>query len=397
MLKSQSIEEAYKEFYKEILQNFWQLPSREADALSSFFDLCISDRAFTEKQASYMITLMRKYHNVVCDEKFDYSDLLDNPKFKHPFRVIDENKRFYIERSKDGGIYMCFRFPYVFKSTFDKEIAELTENKSGFRFDQESQSRRINFYDFNPIVAFEFAQRHGFEIDESVLHAIAETETAWNNQDQLTPVSIIDAEKILLQAKTQHSQEFFDTQCSGVYLKDLFLAKSMGYPTKFDKTPVNIVEKIAAAKTNTFWIQENSKLFELYKTLNCKIAVILDRNDDTKNWIKNFTDSAEKSGIDRSKIKVCFRDNSKEKNEFNEWIKNNQHGGKVEDGDIYLFDHKPAKWLFKESNYVKIVVTTTKFMPTAPITKDLITTHPCAVYLSDIKPTVKGNTKLVKL
>jgi hypothetical protein len=397
MLKSQFIEDDFLKFYQELLQNFWQVPAKEADALSSFYMLCVDNRAFTEKQASYMLTLMAKYQEAICNKDFDFSEKLANPKFKHPFRIIDDNKKFYIEKTADGTVLMCFKFPYAFKAIFDKEVTQLTDNKSAFRFDLESQARKINFYDLNPVVAYEFALTHNFEIDESVLHAVAETETAWSNQEQLTPKADLVDNIVTIRARNEHCVDFFNAAVTGDYLTDLFTAKSMGYPAVLDHAPEHIVEKIAVEKTNTFWIQTNAKLFELYKTLGCKIAIILDRNDNNRDWIKNFTQQAEEAKIKRSEIKVCFRDNSEHGKEFNEWIKRHNHGGKVDKGNIYIFDHKPAKWLFKEPNFVKIVVTTTKFMPSAPITKELINTHPCAIYLSDIKPTVKGNTQLVKL
>lgn len=397
MLNSQYIEDTYIEFYQRLLTNFWTVPAKETEALSSFYVVCVDNKAFTEKQANYMITLMRKYKDTVCDETFDCLDSLNNPIFKNQFRVIDENKKAYIEKSTNGEILICFKFPYAFKATFDKEISQLTENKNSFKFDHEAQARKINFYEINLMIVYEFAVAHNFEIDESILHAVSETETAWDNQDELVPVANALENNTTIRAKNQHSNEFFDNFKTGSRLPDIFLAKTMGYPARLEKSPEHPIEKIAVSKSNTFWIQENSKLFEIYKILNCKIAIILDRNDNIEQWIKNFTAEAENHSIEKSKIKVCFRDTAGRNKDFNEWIRSNQHGGKVAEGDIYIFDHKPAKWLFKEPNYVKIIVTTTKFMPTAPITKELINVHPCAVYLSDIKPTVKGNKKLVKL
>jgi len=82
---------------------------------------------------------------------------------------------------------------------------------------------------------------------------------------------------------------------------------------------------------------------------------------------------------------------------LNKWIKNNNLGGKIEDSDILIFNHKPAKWVFKEDNFVKILVTTMINPSTHAVTKDWLETHPCVIYLTDIRPTVKGNKKIVQL
>jgi hypothetical protein len=171
----------------------------------------------------------------------------------------------------------------------------------------------------------------------------------------------------------------------------------MGYPVSLGRAPTTVLEKIVTEKSNTFWLEETSDLLKIYKELECKICVIIDRTDVKQVWIKEFVSDAAALGITASKIKVCFRENSDQDQGFNSWVKESGHGGKVDEGDIFLFDHKPAKWLFKNPNLITIVVTTSKFPPTASLTRDWIESHPCAIYLSDIKPTVKGNKKLVKL
>jgi hypothetical protein len=397
MLKSNYIEDIFIEFYRRFLNLFPLTYGQEMDALHSFYELCVDSKPFTEKQAGYMIMLMKKFKHDVCEQDFDYNDAIITPKFKNPFRVIDSNKKIYIDKASDGKISICFKFPFGFKATFDKEITECVRNRNTGTYDSELQVRKISFFDVNPISVYEFAVKYHFEIDDSIMYAVAETETAWGNIDHLTPTSTVVENNVIFGGKNEISHEFFAEHSTKNISKNLFLSKTMGYPVSLGRTPTTVLEKIVTEKSNTFWLEETSDLLKIYKELECKICVIIDRTDVKQVWIKEFVSDAAALGITASKIKVCFRESSDQDQGFNSWVKESGHGGKVDEGDIFLFDHKPAKWLFKNPNLITIVVTTSKFPPTASLTRDWIESHPCAIYLSDIKPTVKGNKKLVKL
>jgi hypothetical protein len=391
------IEDIYKEFYKELLNSFSSIPTNDAEALSSFYVSCIDNKAFTEKQAGFMIFLMKKYYDLLYINNDEYTSILNNPQFKKPFRQLDYGKKVYIEKTQDNKISVCFKFPYAFKSTFDKVITGQLGSKNTGNYDIENQVRKVNFFDINIIGVYEFCLDHNFEIDESILHAVAETETAWENSEIIAPNSYIQNSSVDIMPNCLSSAEYFNENKQSSLSHNLFLAKTMGYPVNLNRAAETVLEKIVSSKTNTFWLKENTRLLELYCQLGCKICIILDRNENKFDWIKKFVTDANNLKIEKSKIKICFRENKDRGKEFNDWVKSSGYGGKVELGDIFIFDHKPAKWLFKDSNFVKIVVTTSRFPPTIYLTKDWIDSHPCTIYLSEIKPTIKGNKQLVNL
>ena len=114
-------------------------------------------------------------------------------------------------------------------------------------------------------------------------------------------------------------------------------------------------------------------------------------------WLQNFVADAEKSGVSREEIKVCFRDNKESTTGLNDWIKIAGVGGKVETGRILIFESKPAKWLFKSSNDVTLLVTNNIFPPTNTMARDWFMCHPCVIYLGDTKPTETKGQKIVEL
>ena len=94
---------------------------------------------------------------------------------------------------------------------------------------------------------------------------------------------------------------------------------------------------------------------------------------------------------------MCFRENKDSNTGINQWIKDTGVGGKVEDGKILIFEFKPAKWLFKEQENVKLLVTNNLYPATNTITKDWLSSHPCVIYLGDIKPATQRGHTIVEL
>jgi hypothetical protein len=203
---------------------------------------------------------------------------------------------------------------------------------------------------------------------------------------------------VIFGGKNEISHEFFAEHSKENISKNLFLSKTMGYPVSLGRAPNTVLEKIVTEKSNTFWLEETSDLLKIYKELECKICVIIDRTDVKQVWIKEFVSDAAALGITASKIKVCFRETDLNKqNRFNEWIKEQGLGGSVDSGRIFIFDSKPAKWLFTKNIDVKLIVTNNLYPNTNTMTQQWIEHHPCVLYVGDIKPSQKRNIKIVQL
>ena len=125
--------------------------------------------------------------------------------------------------------------------------------------------------------------------------------------------------------------------------------------------------------------------------------MILDRTGDSLDWLQKFVTDAVAAGIDTEEIKVCFRDNKNSNTGVNAWIKSSDVGGKVESGRLLIFETRPAKWLFKNTNDVTLLVTNHMYPPTNVMAKDWFISHPCVIYLGDIKPSEQKGQKLVEL
>lgn len=395
MSESIYIEDVFREFYLRTVFSINVISNSEMQAIENFNNLCLMSKPLTEKQSRYMLALLKKYRKEICDEGFDYTDALDDPKFRYPFRVIDETRKVYIEKDEDD-INLYLRFPYSFKETFDKEFVDNNQEKIKTTWDQTLQARYINVYSVNLVWVQSFAETHGFEEDPSFLDAVAATEVAWDGQDSIIPYSTIENNCVMLKNAPESAVEWFTKERTGSIAKDLLLAKIAGFILAMADTSLTHFTKIATSDSNNFWVRELSTFFDIYKTLETKCCIIMDRTEDRKSWLEKFVSEAEVAAVPRSHIKVCFREKGAD-DPFNIWVKEQDLGGKTEQGRIFIFEQKPAKWIFRNMKEFKIIASTSINPPMNILTREWMSSHPLAFYLTDIKPTSKGQKEIVEL
>lgn len=396
MLSSVFAEDIFFHFFMKVITNHITVQHQDYSPIDSFHSKLADGGQITQNQANYILKLLEKYKNVSAAAGFDYRDKLENIKWKQPFRILDLSKKIYVEKTENGKLEICLRFPFQLKKEFDEEInVNLPNSNKISHWDHEDKVRRLNFYDFNLISLYEFAIKHNFEIDESFMNALADTEEIWQNSEDVIPYCEIGQEGVELKNTPSGVQEWWENNFTANISNDLLLAKSMGFLLK--DTPKNLTEKIAHCQENSFWIKNYNDFFSVIKNIRGKICIILDRSSNTLSWLQNFVANADKNFISRDDIKVCFRDNKDSNTGINEWIKNAGVGGKVETGRILIFESKPAKWLFKDLDDVKMLVTNNIYPPTNTMTKEWFQSHPCVIYLGETKPTEQRGQRIVEL
>lgn len=385
MENSSFIEEEFVKFYHST--DMTKLSSTEYSACQSFYDLCISDSQFTEKQASYLKYILKKY-----SQSADIS-----LSFKKLFRILDNVKSISVSR-EDFKVFINFKFPYAFLKTFEEEIDNTADNKNMklSTWDPENKLRKVNLFNTDLLKISEFANRHDFRKDRSFLELESLLQETINDQENIVPHSYQIDGRIDVVNADKESREYFESKRKNNVSNDLLLAKTLGYPLKFFGKNKSLFETISASKDNFFWCPRLDDYFDIVNTVDSKTCIIIDRNDQERSWLKRFIEES-KLKIPKKKIMICFRESQEENGVFNKWIKENDLGGSVETGDIYIFQHKPPKWLFKQSFQMMFVATTIVNPPTNTITQDFLSSHPCVIHLGDITPTAWRNKKIVDL
>ena len=395
MISSEFAEDIFKTFYNLISQQKISVQGQDFSPIASFHEKIINGNELTKNQANFLIKLLEKYKTMSAMAGLDYRSQLQDLKWRREFRVLDLSKKIYVEL-RENKLEICLKFPYQLKKQFEDEIDNKQTIASHSFWDHDHKVRRLDFYRYNLIHLYEFALTHNFEIDDTFMNALADVEEIWQNSDDIIPRSEITIYGVALKNTSEVTQQWWSTHKTSDPLKDLLLAKSMGF--LYQEKPMNFVEKIASCPENTFWIKNHKDFFELTKLFSGRICVLLDRTTaHTLPWLQNFVAAADTSGISREEIKVCFRNTKESDTGLNEWIKAAGVGGQVESGKILIFESKPAKWLFKSDIDVTMLVTNNIFPPTSIMAKDWLRSHPCVIYLGDTKPTEPKGQKIVEL
>ena len=396
MLPSLFAEDIFLKFYDLVDSDKIKVQHQDIGPITSFYMRMLNRDALTKSQADFVVKILEKYRHLSTMAGFDYSEPLKNLTWKKSFRVLDLTKKIFVERTSGGQLEVCVKFPYQLKKEFDDQINSYQLNSMAVNnWDSDQKIRRLSLYHFNLIALYEFANRNNFQIDDTFMNVLADVEEIWQNQEEILPASDIINDRVQLVNATAEAEQWFNLCCVGETDKDLLTAKHMGY--SYRGQPKNINEKIAAHAENSFWIRTNDKFFDLYKNITGKTAVMLDRTGDTLTWLQKFVTDADAQGVNRDEIKVCFRDSKDRDTGINEWIKLAGVGGKVETGRLLIFESRPAKWLFKDLDDVTLLVTNNVFPPTNVIARDWFNSHPCVIYLGDIKPSEIKGQKIVEL
>ena len=375
----------------------FDVDDKDFSAINSFYATLSQDREITASQASYILRILDKYKLLSKSAGVDYIPMLNTLTWKKPFRVLDLTKRISVETDDQGIPLIFLKIPFSLKEKFEKEIHPRQGNNSG-HWDHDKKVRILDPYNFNLVHLHEFCINHQVEVDESFLELLNQVEEIWQQQDSIIPHCFVEDNQIKISSLEESAIAYWEENKTGNKYKDLMLAKRMGFVYKNSKKSQSLTEKIAESTNKLFWMFDNELFFKFYKEVEGVAAVVLDRN--TKNiqyWISNFVKSAEESGIPKDIIRVCFREPATAETDFNRWVKENNLGGKMEGGKIFIFLHKPAKWLFKDSVDVNIIAINSFTPVNEPSMQTWIESHHCVVYIGEMKPTPPRFEKFCRL
>jgi hypothetical protein len=396
MLKPRYLEDIFIEFLDFCESNQIYLQQADLSAGVSFYNVISSGSQLTRNQANFIVKILEKYKSPVKAHGFDYTSDLENPQWKNVFRVLDLEKRIFVEKDDQNTVWVCMKFPFSIKQVFEKEISSNHKEYNETLWDAERKIRRLKAYNFNLIDVYEFAVRHGFEIDDTFMITIGEVEEIWQKEEEISPY----CEKhfgatVDLRNASQEVQEWFEEHRTCNQAVDLLLAKSMGYPLK--DRPETLVEKIAASDSRQFWLKSLEQFFTIYKQIDGPVAVIVNRSDSVEEWVKKFTLEARTSGVNSEDIRICFRQTKEEDHGFNQWVKDSGYGGKVEGAKIMIFQNKPPKWLFTDNIDVKLILTNSLYPVPSAVTQHWMDSHSCVCFVGDIKAAHIKEKKIVEL
>ena len=391
------IEDAFLEFYKIVNSHGFHLNGNDISAASSFYNLVINNDQFTVNQSRFLMKILEKYRTEALALGIDYSAALAAPRWKNPFRTLDMTRSIWVEKDEDDTQWIVIKMPYALKDLMEKTIRPKEDIYKSSSWDKDRQVRKLKLNCFNIVQVNDFVESNGFQKQDSFLEVFSEVEQIWQDQDDVIPSSRLIGDTVELVNVSPEVSQWWDENKPQTVPEKLFMAKTMGYPLILEKSNISIIEKIASSKSKDFRISDIKTFFEIYKLLNVKVAIVVDRAVDSIQWIKQFVAQAKINEINHQDIRVCFRLAKDQDQGFNQWIKDTELGGSVDHGKIFIFQNKPAKWLFNGSQDVKIVATNSPYPIPSTITQDWIKSHQCVFHLGELKISQNKDNNIVNL
>jgi hypothetical protein len=388
------IDKFFVENYDPFSDRFRDILPNDSKIFNDLLSILTDNRLLTKNQANLLSRLLQKYKKKFSSSGVDLDNLIERQCWKNPFREIDLTKKVYAEEDKEGTIWICLKFPYNLKSKFDEAIFNSNE-KNFSHWDDQNKVRKIDLYKVNFLQILEFSKQYQLEIDQTIWNLADEIDEIWQNKDRLEKKFTIEETKINLVNASESALEYFNSNTTGKFEDNLLMAKELGH-TCDSKLTSDIFQKICSVENNLFWINDLRKFLEIHRSISSKSCVILDRTSDYKKWIRDFVSLCDRENISRSEVKVCFREDNRD-SVFNQWVRSERLGGKIDSGRIYIFLSTPAKWLYKDSKSFKIVLVNSLFPNTNKNTQNLINCHPLVIYAGDIKPSVLKDSKIEEL
>jgi hypothetical protein len=358
--------------------------------ISSFEEAIYLNKGFTKKQADYVIKLIAKYSDAF---DYDVTPYLDNPMWKTPFRVVDYTKRISIEKTDTGQKVLHIKFPFALKDSYQKEFGTTAS-----RWDADSKVQVADLYAINLIQLYEFGKKHHFEFAEDFVEAVSLTEEYWGHESEYVPHSIVSSEVTLVNA-FDSAVEFFNNNKTGNTVKDLFLARSMGYPVTINN-PTSKVEKLLASPENHFWAKDFATAISVINDIDSwPVVIILDRSSNAAEWSHFLFEAYKKQNLPTEHVRICFRFNNDTpaNKSFNAWVKENKLGGGVKDGKVFICQHKPPKWMLTDDFDAKIIISNALYPHTNSTSTSLVQAHHTVLHVGDIRPSPYKETKIVEL
>lgn len=134
----------------------------DVSMVHSLAESTITGKALTDKQSELAIRLVSKYKKQFSKLNVNVEPSIDNPKFRHPTRLVDRSKTAFIRDDK-----IVLKFPYN-KELVEKTSTASKESKGSFKFNFSLREWHLAITESN-VNWICSLKNHGFDISSDVL------------------------------------------------------------------------------------------------------------------------------------------------------------------------------------------------------------------------------------
>ena len=206
--------------------------------------------AWTEKQGSLATMFLKRYKTLIDKFGFDTDELINNPRYDQPFRVISFEKSIDTFTAEDGREVLEMRFPYNEKIiALIRCLKKKTQELVPMLYDGETKKWTMNYTDTVAYYATLIAVRYDFKIlNTKILDDYKEI--AQEKKKYLPVVAEIDNDCIRLINASDSLVEYWQEHCqslSYIQQRDQLKQFNISHVRNTSTPAATLAEKIAYA------------------------------------------------------------------------------------------------------------------------------------------------------
>jgi len=295
----------------------WQSSGVHDKDFKTIQSLADAPYAWTEKQGTLAMLFLKRYKTLLEKFDFDVDELIKNPRYDQPFRIINFEKSIDILHAEDGREVIEIRFPYNEKLiALIRCLKKKTQELVPMLYDGETKKWTMNYTDTVAYYVTLIAVRYDFKILN--LKILTDYEEIKQEKKKYLPIIVdIEYDSIKLINAPNSLADYWQQNCQSLsYLQQRDQLKHIRVScTRNNSAPAkSLAEKIAyASDTNLFVdrkVYDKKTLLQAIIELGdlpaiCPFSGELDvKNEITPvyQWLQEF----ESAGIAKDEITFGF-------------------------------------------------------------------------------------------
>jgi hypothetical protein len=333
-----------------------QIVNRDKKVLISLARQITSGQFLTENQSKLLIKILKENDQHIFDPTSTTRNILDNPTWTHPFRVIEQVRKIFLAKDQDGRIIVEF----THNKRLRQQITDLNKIIEGQMLAINARQYSVSLTEKNLHQIVSVFEPQGFVIDPIIMKFYEEiSEICLSKSTQFDVFNLIN-EKLITAVEADAGSISEDNL---IMLNDRSLKFQY---TVFPKNPeISLKNSLANRSSPRVWIDSNivslDDLVGAMTKLNRLPILFVFNGHDSKECLQNLKKmekSLKNSGLDKIGIYFRFDSGSDNNKDFNSLISQLDYNAKLtpQTQVAGIANNKLPKFMLKNGWYPSSVI-----------------------------------------
>jgi hypothetical protein len=341
-----------------IKMNAW-----DSKLMNSFHEQIIDGNALTEKQAKIIGTILKRQAtklNIATGK--DFSNYINNPKYKIPLRISPVSRKISIASDPTFGKLFKVEFPYN-----EEILVKIRNNRSELThaaWNKDSKSWLFSINETSISFLSSLMDSYGFEASEEFLKYSNQLSEIVKNAEKYAPMLVKNDKTFQFVNTTEHVpilntenlvEALFSARKAGISIWDSKIEEEISQSSLNDTT----VKFLKSVSDETFSINlEDHTLYALEDIIKYMSPVLFVIPGGTElEKVSTTLDFLNSIGITNKEVSVLFRVLTEKDSKFNEFVKNKQLNSPIsKDTKAVFISNKIRKSVLESKIYFNCII-----------------------------------------